>query len=463
MFRIQTLGNCFLLVIAGALALSAGCTQGTSTTGAGPSGIQAFTLTLSSIKVTWTRDPTDTTTDTVVVMSGTTIVTEVPAAYPLDSAIVTGLMSGTPYKIFIATKAGHSGSINYTLYLAQIPTNLTVVSIVANSATVSWTRFATDTSADTIIVTTPTGQLVETIVVPVGASTGTINGLAAGGTYVVIIATTTGRSSPITVSIVGTAINLSVDALSSSSIGVKWSRSHGDTTADTIVAIQNGSIAATLAVMDTSGIVTNLQEGVLTYISVHSFTGISDTVPWMTAERTSGLSFYEIDDNSDPNELVLATNGTKTTASMSSPITGLVLALDSTSSSGLTLQDSSSNNAWDTIKIKSPGVFIKGGLMNDYRNVSYTADTGLDTSHSYRLSSGNFDSTGSLVIEFKTASGHFGLIEIVPDTITGQLYSVAPSGKKFITMNVSYESAINQPYAGRGRRATIHTKRITAH
>lgn len=470
MRSLSPLGRLFSTLVFCAACLAAiisGCTQGTSVTGGGPSGIRPVTLTLTSAEVYWTRDPTDTSTDTVIVMNGANLVTEVPEPFPhslQDSALVNGLTSGVLYKIYIATSSGHSSSITYTLYLPEVPTNVTVTSVAGRSASFSWTRFPTDTSFDTIFITTPNGALVGDTIVPAGTSIASFSGLTPGGTYVIIIATKTGRSTPIIFNIAGAVLNLAVNSLSATSIGVEWTRSLGDSTKydDTIFVtdISSGTVIAkqvqsSLSPPASGGIISNLVLGKMYRIAVHSLDTISDTILWMTAERIFGLHLYEIDD----------TLGDSTSIQIPSTTSTLILDTNSKHADSVDLaSDSSLNHA--KILMSLNDTTVVGGLMNDYRRSSYAADTSFITSQAFQIPSGRgYDTTGSVIIQSLILPGtgsNFLLIEIVPNA-SGTLYSYSPKGERFITINLSYQPTANDPYAGRGRTQTAKILRRSAH
>ncbi len=435
-----------------------GCTMGTSTTGSGPTGISATTLSATTIRVYWTREPTDLSTDTVIVYNGTTIVGMATAASPLDSAVVPGLTSGVAYTIYVGTTSGRSGAYTYRLQFTYIPENVTVTAQDSLSITVGWTRNLNDTSADTLYVTTTTGGLAgnSPIIVPPGLDSGTITGLVPGVTYVISVVCATGSSTAISYIMPGLPTTLMVNAMNASTIGVKWTRGIADTAADTIVARSNsvtGPIAASAIVTGDSGIITGLSELIPYYITVHVKTGISDTpIVWMTAERTNGIQIYAMNDTmGDPRGLQLAANSTKAIIVPGASKPDFILDTNSSDPSGIVLEagDSAMMNGNPT-KVNPNFKFIPGGLDSIYRDSSYASNAPIDTVIPVVIpSDSTYNKQGSLVLVCQTVSGNWALLEIVPAP-SGQLYSVAPNGFKYITVNVSYQAATNEPYAGRG-------------
>jgi hypothetical protein len=436
------------------LASLAGCTMGTSTTGNGPSGISATTLSPTSIRVYWTRDPTDLSTDTVIVMLGTTVVGTSTASYlgaTIDSALITGLASNVPYTIIIATASIRSQPVNYTLQLTYLPTNVAVIAQTLNSITVSWTRNDSDLTPDTLIVTTSTGALLGLIVVPPGSSTAMVTGIVTGTTYVIVVGTLTGRSNAIMYSSPYPG-NLMVNAMNASSIGAVWTRGVADVGIDTIFAMSGNTVVAMDTTSGSSGIVTGLSEMVPYVLSIHTDSGTSDTITWMTAERDTGIHIYEMADTilTDSVGLQLAANATKSIPIKGATNADFVLMEDKYDSSGISFNAGFlANSNWNNTKISADSIFIPGGLNNYYRDTNYaTAMSGLMVDS---VAIPNDASLGSRILICQTVSGNLALIEIVPNASTGQLYSVNPtSGFKYITVNVSYQALANAPYAGRG-------------
>lgn len=451
---------CGLLLILG-VASFAGCTMGTSVSGNVPTGVSATTLSTTSIRVYWTRDPIDLSSDTVIVMYGTSIVGTAIVPAPGDSATIPGLTSAISYTIIIGTAAGRSSPINYELQLTYLPTNVTITAQTLFTITVSWTRNPNDTTDDTLFVTTSAGALVGNtpiVVPPLGASA-TVTGISAGVTYVIIVGSLTGRSTAFSY-ISPYPGNLMVNAMNSTSIGAVWTRGGNDTTADTIVAMNGGTVASIFITSDfsSSGVVSGLQEMVPYVITIHAQGGVSDTITWMTAERDSGLHIYERADTlGDSNVLILKANGITGLPFKSATNADLVLDDDTTSPSGISLNAGSFTNlAWNKTKVDPDSIYAIGGLNNYYRDSNYASAINAATTDSVHIPNDTgYISVGSRIVICQTANGNLALIEIVPNASTSQLYTVGSNGYKYITVNVSYQAAVNQPYAGRGHARTI--------
>ncbi len=444
----------FLPLLAGC-ALLAGCTMQTSITGNKPTGVSASTRPPKSIEVYWTRDPTDITPDTVILLNNglgfdTTIV-----AYPIDSAFISGLISGTTYTIIIGTVTGRSLPYHYPFGVTNVPTNVSVTSIVGLTITIGWTRTPTDTTTDTLFVLDSIGALADPIVITMG-STGSATGLLPGQRYIIIVASATGRSTAISYTVPGIPFKLMVNAMSVSSIGAKWSRGISDNGVDTIVAMNGTTVVstATVSAPDTTGVVTGLSEGVQYGISIHMSTGISDTITWMTAERTPGIKIYEMADTlGDPRGLQLTAPAAKAIVLPGAVKPDLVLAEDTAVPSRLSLDAGDSANANGNATMINPNyIFVRGGLNNNYRDSNYTSSLSAVTVTPIVIPNDSGDTLrGSLVLMCQTVNSNLALIEIVPDATTSRLYSISSNGFKYITVNVSYQNAANTPYAGRGR------------
>jgi hypothetical protein len=439
--------------------------MGTSVTGNLPTGVSATTLSTTSIRVYWTRDPVDLATDTVIVMLGSNIVATVTAPYlgtTLDSATVTGLTSNIPYTIIIGTEAGRCSPINYQLQFTYLPTNVAVTAQTLYTITVTWTRNPNDTTDDTLFVITSAGSLVGNtpIVVPPLGTTATVTGISAGVTYVIVVGSLTGRSTAFSY-ISPYPGNLMVNAMNSTSIGAVWTRGGNDTTADTIVAMNGGTVASTLITSDfsSSGVVSGLQEMVPYVISVHARAGVSDTITWMTAERDSGIHIYERADSilGDSNVLILKANGITGLPFNKATNADFVLDDDTTSPSGISLDaGSNANLVWNKTMVNPDSIYAVGGLNNYYRDTNYLTAMNAATTDSVHIPNDTgYIFVGSRIVICKTASGNLALIEIVPNASTSQLYTVGSNGYKYITVNVSYQAKAGAAYAGRGHARSI--------
>ncbi len=439
--------------------------MGTTTTGNLPTINSATTLSTTSIRVYWTRDVPDVTSDTVIVLFGTTIVSETVAPYlgtTNDSAVITGLQNSTPYTIIIGSTKGESQPYNYELQLTYLPTNVAITVVDSLSITVGWMRNFNDTSADTLYVTTQSGGLAgnSPIIVPAGKDTGIVTGLQPGMTYTITVVCATGSSTAIPYTVPGVPTSLMVNSMNATSIGAVWTRGLDDTIADTIFAIDtSGIITRSTPIIGDTGFVSGLSEGDRYTVCVHVRTGISDSITWMTAERTTGLKIYEVSDNvGDPRGLVLTSPVSAISLPGMKP-PDLILDTNSTLPSGISLDagDSAMMNG-NATKINPNYTFILGGLSSNYNLTNYLSDALTDTvtplvipaDSSYGMADSTHGGKGSLLFVCQTVAGNWALIEIVPDPNSHQLYSIAGNGFKYITVNVSYQAFANDPYAGRG-------------
>lgn len=362
-----------------------------------------------------------------------------------------------------------------TTATGSIATNVQVTSATANSIAVSWTRDPNDASPDTVIVTTsaftPAGN---SPVVVASGSTGTVTGLTVDQAYTIIIGSSAGRSSSITYMILTPPSGLMVNAASATSIGAEWTRDPNDVGYDTIVATTlAGTIAGTpAATTGSNGTVTGLSEGVQYNISIHIGTGASSSITWMTAERTTGIKIYEKADpsSSDPSGLVLASTADGGVTAI--PLSGASNAdfvLDDVASlpSGISLESGAVLNAqWNDMKVNPNANYVPGGLNKYYRNTDYTADIAAATVNSFDIpDDAGYGSKGSRVLICQTADGNLALVEVVPDATTGQLYSTTTDGFKYVTLNISYQSQVDEFYARRGRprTGTGTVPRMSAH
>jgi hypothetical protein len=139
------------------------------------------------------------------------------------------------------------------------------------------------------------------------------------------------------------------------------------------------------------------------------------------------------------------------------PLSGLsnadfVLDEYSGAPAGITLESGNVyTTGWNTNGIDGDPYYIPGGLNANYRSTSYVAEEANAHANEYDIpSDASYGTTGSRILIVNTGDGHLALIEIVPD-VTGTLYSTNAAGHKYLTLNVSYQSAMNQPYAARGR------------
>ncbi len=337
-----------------------------------------------------------------------------------------------------------------------VPTNVQVTSATATSVTVSWTRDASDTGPDTVFVMSGVA-LAGSSVAQSPNSSAVVTGLTMGVGYTISVHSSSGASTSINYTIAGPPTNLMVNSASATSIGAKWTRGAGDNGADTIVAMNGSTVAGTAIVSSGStGVVTGLSEGISYSISVHTSSGATSGISWMTAQRSTGITIYESGDPSasDPSALVLASNATDAIPLTGASNADFVLQSDGSVPSGITFEAGAvRNGAWNDDKINGRGDYIVGGLNNDYRSTDYRNDMDTASANAYDIpNSGDYRTQGSRVLIVKTQDAHLALIEIQPDPTTGNLYSTNAAGYKYITVNVSYQSAVNQPYAARPHR-----------
>ncbi|HEY3876216.1 MAG TPA: hypothetical protein VGM92_12125, partial [Candidatus Kapabacteria bacterium] len=255
------------------------------------------------------------------------------------------------------------------------------------------------------------------------------------------------RSSPLTIVIPGPPFNIAANDIASGTIAVEWQRSPGDTLTDTLFAIdkQKGTInSVPIAYPDTTGTIFSLVAGDSIGISLHSFTGTSDTLWWMTAERFYGIHLHVYTDmTGDTNKLQFPGS------------TSPDLVLDTNSLSGDSIELSSAaliNAGWDSTLLNPAAPNILGGLANNFRTMNYSLDLAGAASLYYQIPPDSaYDTLGSPIVVCQTPSKHLVLVEIIPDPANGnRLFSFGPNGK-YITVNLSFQTIASQPYAGRGR------------
>jgi hypothetical protein len=373
--------------------------------------------------------------------------------------------------IFASCKQSTTGTSS------NAPSDLTAVATSPSTIVVKWIRDPADDGADTIIATdTVTGsEIAPVIVLPnaVPDTMGTIAGLDTGVSYNVSVHSTIGPS-PSIFMMTNPPSGLAAIALDSDTINIKWTRAQGESVADTIIVTPNAGAPLIIPAPNNGPVsIPNLSEGIVYSISVHSSSGSSIPLQWMTAERTTGIKIYETKDTntSDPKALIFAAHNTR-----SDSLSGLANAdfvlesiMDSSVPSGISLVSGKVfNPAWNATLIDSSASdhpnFVPGGLDNDYTSINYQADQDSSNANSYDIPDDNsYGSTGSRVLIVTTADSRLALVEVVPD-VSGTLYSTDAAGFKYLTLNVSYQIAAHQPYAGRGRssRKSGTVKRISA-
>lgn len=102
---------------------------------------------------------------------------------------------------------------------------------------------------------------------------------------------------------------------------------------------------------------------------------------------------------------------------------------------------------------ENDNTYLVGGLNADYSVTNYStqlAAIGSTQGNAYDIPNDAVYATkGSRILLAQTQDGNFAKIEIVPDPNTGMLYSGSGTNK-YVTINVSYQPSVSQPYAGRG-------------
>ncbi len=351
----------------------------------------------------------------------------------------------------------------------SVSSNVAVTSATTTSMNVSWTRDPNDTAADTIFVSGASG-----VIVPSGSSSGTVNGLTTDIAYSIWISSMVGRTTPIMYTIADVPSSLMVNAMSATSIGAEWTRGSGDFGTDTIIAMNGTTVVGTATSTTSSGVVSGLTEGTLYTITIHNTTTTATPINmnWETAERTPLIKIYEKKDPNagEPSGLVLAENGTTAISITGALNADFVLDDDASLPAGISFEAGAFfNPQWNDTKVNPNATYVVGGLNNDYRATDYSQDIIAASDNSYNLpNDAGYGAKGSAVLTCQTASGNLALIEIIPDATTGQLYSIDNSSGtpyKYITVNVSYQSMVDAPYAGRGhaRNGGGTVERISAH
>jgi hypothetical protein len=362
---------------------------------------------------------------------------------------------------------------------ASPPTGVMAAATSDSTIVVNWIRNSSDNGADTIIATdTVTGSKIAPVIVLATATPDTIGkltGLDTGVVYNVSVHSSAGPSSSVLI-MTNPPSGLVALALDSADISVGWNRTQGDASADTIVVTPSAG-APVIVPSPNNGPATipNLSEGIVYSISIHSTAGASIPLQWMTAERTAGIKIYETKDTitSDPKALIFGTHNTRSDSLSGLANADFVLESDSTLASGISLVSGKLfNPAWNVTLIDSSASdhpdYVVGGLDADYTSTNYQADQNNSSANSYDIPDDNsYASTGSRVLIVTTADSHLALVEVVPD-VSGTLFSTVIDSTgtyKYITVNVSYQSAVKQPYAARGRstRSSGPLKRISAH
>ncbi len=267
-----------------------------------------------------------------------------------------------------------------------------------------------------------------------------------------LFASCTNPSSPATT--VGAPTNLMALSKDANSISIMWTRGANDTAAETVSVSSNGTTTSTQQepASVSSLNLTGLTAGTVYTITVAS-SGGSSSITWMTATRTTGLTIWETAGTSasQPSALQLSGSDGFAHAISSNDAANVDFVLHSfpttTVPSGISLETA---EAFDQtyshlLYINGAPYYVPGGLDANYRSTPYP-DTA--TSAAYDIpNDASYDTTGSRVLIVETSDHHLALVQIVPQS-NGQLYGTS-GGAKFITVNVSYQTATSEPYAAR--------------
>ena len=272
------------------------------------------------------------------------------------------------------------------------------------------------------------------------------------------ISSCTPTSSPATTA--GAPSGLMATSLSSTSIGITWTRdATNDVSADTVI-VTGGSVTVAPILATAPGntaTISGLSAGTMYTISVHGTGGASASIMWETATRTAsvvrvwdfatpasvGFSGLELSNASGQAVAVSLAKGSASTADF-------LLYDDATQPSGLVFQ---SADAYDS-------VLFKHSALSDTALYSPTGLDGLYTSmdlSKFNYSVGGAETSipddavyttkGWKIKLARTTDGHYAKIAIMPQT-NGKLYGTDGSGNKFIDVAVSYQTTTD-PYAAR--------------
>ncbi|MEO6939537.1 MAG: fibronectin type III domain-containing protein [Candidatus Kapaibacterium sp.] len=261
--------------------------------------------------------------------------------------------------------------------------------------------------------------------------------------------------------------NVMVNSLSSTSIGVKWTRASNDVTADTVWAISSVGDTSSLITTSTASsvILTNLASQKAYTITIRTSGGASAGMMWATADRYATVRLYETADPAPghPSGLSLtpgAVVALSTAVTANQPLIDLSLASDVTvpvtfislESAGVT--GSGIPTGLRSVLIGDAAYIVRGGLDSDY----YSGD--LSTKFSANNTAQDFSGAaattvvggGDLIVLVKTSTGHYGRLAILRQA-DGNLYTTDGTGRHAIDVVVSLQSGgLTLPYASRGFR-----------
>jgi hypothetical protein len=268
------------------------------------------------------------------------------------------------------------------------------------------------------------------------------------------------------VALAGAPSNVEALSKDGSTISIEWIRASGDTTVDTII-ISNGATSSASPTTNTAtkADISGLSTGTVYTITVASSGARSSSIQWMTAYRTTGLQLYQFSSNG-LSGLVL--NGPGNQAQVVSAASANIGTMDFylediqhdntiTSPSGISFEgaqflDEGSVTYRTSYFDNNDKTYLVGGLDADYSPTNFaTQIAAISTTqgNAYDIPSDAVYATkGSRILLAQTQDGNFAKIEIVPDPSTGMLYSGSGTNK-YVTINVSYQPSLSQPYARR--------------
>jgi hypothetical protein len=261
--------------------------------------------------------------------------------------------------------------------------------------------------------------------------------------------------------------NVKVNSLSSTSIGVMWTRASNDVTADTVYAITSVGDTTSLVTTSTASsvILTGLKSQKAYTITVRASGGTSAGMMWATADRYPTVRIYETADPAPghPSGLSLtpgAVVALSTAVPANQPMIDLSLASDvsvpvtfiSLESAGVT--GSGIPTGLRSVLVGDAAYIVRGGLDSDY----YSGD--LSTKFTANNQAQDFAGAaaaqvvggGDLILLVKTSTGHYGRLAILRQA-DGYLYTTDGAGRHAIDVVVSLQAGpLTLPYASRGFR-----------
>ncbi len=243
---------------------------------------------------------------------------------------------------------------------------------------------------------------------------------------------------------------LMAQSVNATTIALMWTRGTGDAGMDTVY--QGATVLG--PVSGSAMNVTSLQEQTAYTFTVRTAGGTTNAVIWMTAERTNGLRIYETSDpsTSDPSGISVGPTIATTINLANGASADFILESysgDPMLPSGISLVASNVHNAaWRDTKVNGKALYVPGGLNSNFAMTDYKTSMDTITMNAFDVpDDATYATKGSAIIVVKTSDNHLALVEIVPDA-SGKLYSVS-NGHKYITVNVSYQAAVNTGYASR--------------